>query len=366
MKKSAPRYKYAKRVRKKDNKLMSKYLISLFSVFFIFGVSAFLMVRYSGISPFKDIQQLLVTSAMTTRSHQWIADIVADKATISAIMDLNKVLETDETVDIAAILKNMNEKKLEDDKERSDIELLSVFSRTYLDNDFKELEDGMYIKDVEGENFKGKMMIILDPARVKVATTRTLGTRGDLVKQMVPMNDGIAGINGGWFADPNYESSGGVPTGYVIKDGKVVFSSQSSALIVGLTYDNVLIMGKYSQEEALALGVRDGMATSPIIVINGEGVGMKGDGGWGIAPRTVIGQMQDGAIVFLTIDGRQTHSVGATLRQVQDVLLENKVYNAIMLDGGSSTVMYYNGEYLNSPSLGHERYIPTSFIVMKN
>lgn len=364
------RYKYAKRVPKKNNKLILKYFLALSAVFVIFGVSSFVMVRSSNLYPFKEIRQLLVTTAMTTRSHQWIASVVADKKTITAIMDENRVVEPSELVNTDAILKNMKDNQNTDD-ETSYVELLSMLKRVNVDKDYKELEEGVYIKDVAGDNFKGKMMLILDPARVKVATTRTLGSRGDLVKQMVPMNGGIAGINGGWFADPEFKSSGGVPTGYVIKDGEVVFSSDHTSMIVGLTKDNVLIMGKYTQQEALAIGVRDCLSSSPIIIINGVGVEIKGDGGWGIAPRTIIGQMQDGAIVFLTIDGRQAHSVGASLRQVQEVLMQNNVYNAIMLDGGSSTVMYYdpnsdgNGEYLNSPSLGYERYIPTSFIVTK-
>lgn len=360
------RYKYAKRRPKKAKEFVLKYIVAFVSVFVVFGLSSFALVRYSDVYPFREIRQSLVTTAMTTRTHQWIASVVADKKTITAIMDENRVIEPSEPVNIALITGSMANTNRKNNEGQSDVELLSLLKLAGIDKSFNELEEGIYIKDVAGDNFSGKMMLILDPARVKVATTRTLGTRGDLVKQMVPLNNGIAGINGGWFADPEYKSSGGVPTGYVIKNGEVVFPSEQRTLIVGLTNDNVLIMGNYTQQEALALGVRDGLATSPIIVINGEGVVIKGDGGWGIAPRTIIGQMQNGAIVFLTIDGRQTHSVGASLRQVQDVLLENNVYNAIMLDGGSSTVMYYNGEYLNSPSLGHERYIPTSFIVSKN
>ena len=30
-----------------------------------------------------------------------------------------------------------------------------------------------------------------------------------------------------------------------------------------------------------------------------------GDGGWGVGPRTAIGQRKDGTVLFLVIDGRQ-------------------------------------------------------------
>ena len=48
----------------------------------------------------------------------------------------------------------------------------------------------------------------------------------------------------------------------------------------------------------------------------------KGDGGWGIAPRTCIAQRKDGAIILLVIDGRELRSLGATLREAQDVLYD--------------------------------------------
>ena len=38
-----------------------------------------------------------------------------------------------------------------------------------------------------------------------------------------------------------------------------------------------------------------------------------GDGGWGVGPRTAIGQRKDGTVLLLVIDGRQPgYSVGAT------------------------------------------------------
>jgi hypothetical protein len=89
-----------------------------------------------------------------------------------------------------------------------------------------------------------------------------------------------------------------------------------------------------------------------------------GDGGWGIAPRTAIGQRKTGEVLFLVIDGRTIDSIGATLKDIQDILLQYGAYNASNLDGGSSTTMYFNGKVINKPSdkLG-ERTVPTAFIV---
>jgi exopolysaccharide biosynthesis protein len=80
----------------------------------------------------------------------------------------------------------------------------------------------------------------------------------------------------------------------------------------------------------------------------------------GANPRTAIGQRANGDIIFLTIDGRQALEIGATLKDVQEVMIELKAVNAMCMDGGASTTLYYNGEVVNNPSnmLG-ERAMPT-------
>ena len=68
--------------------------------------------------------------------------------------------------------------------------------------------------------------------------------------------------------------------------------------------------------------------------------------------------------MFLVIDGRQTDTLGATLKNAQDILLNYGAYNAFNLDGGASTTMVFDEELVNSPSdFAGERYVPTAFIV---
>lgn len=90
-----------------------------------------------------------------------------------------------------------------------------------------------------------------------------------------------------------------------------------------------------------------------------------GDGGWGVGPRTAIGQRKDGTVLFLVIDGRQPgYSVGATLRDIQNILFEEGAVIAANLDGGSSSTLFFNGKVINKPAdLLGERMIPTAFIV---
>ncbi len=65
-----------------------------------------------------------------------------------------------------------------------------------------------------------------------------------------------------------------------------------------------------------------------------------------------MGQRADGSIVMLVIDGRSLTSGGATLKELQEVLLNTcNVVTAINLDGGKSTTMYLNGKVINNPNI---------------
>ena len=58
----------------------------------------------------------------------------------------------------------------------------------------------------------------------------------------------------------------------------------------------------------------------------------------GTNPRTAVGQKADGTLVFYTVDGRRSgHSIGASMTQVGERLLELGCQTVLCLDGGGST-----------------------------
>jgi hypothetical protein len=68
-------------------------------------------------------------------------------------------------------------------------------------------------------------------------------------------------------------------------------------------------------------------------------------------PRTAVGKRSDGTLLLVTVDGRQPgESVGMTLPELTDFLLELEAVFAINLDGGGSTTMSVRGETVNVPS----------------
>ncbi len=209
--------------------------------------------------------------------------------------------------------------------------------------------DGIDIFDVSGSTYKGKMMVVYDPSRVFVGTCGVLGEagKGKPVTQMCKDYGVSAGINAGAFGDVGGAGDGGTPIGVVISEGKHLWADKYSTWdMVGITNENKLVCGNMKVKDALDMGVRDAVYFGPSLVINGEPREQLGSGS-GLNPRAAIGQRADGAILLLTIDGRQSNSLGASLADVRDQMIKFGAINAYNLDGGASTTMVYKGETIN-------------------
>jgi exopolysaccharide biosynthesis protein len=83
---------------------------------------------------------------------------------------------------------------------------------------------------------------------------------------------------------------------------------------------------------------------------------------FGRQPRTLVGTTADGQVLFVTIDGRQSTSVGATLRETAAVAQSLGMTDAVNLDGGGSTTMAVAGQVVNRPSGGAERSVGDALI----
>ncbi|MGE5417853.1 MAG: phosphodiester glycosidase family protein [Acidobacteriota bacterium] len=231
----------------------------------------------------------------------------------------------------------------------------------------KRHSNDITLSEINGSRYKGYLLKISDPSRVQLAPASSMGIKGQTTSQIARENNAIASVNAGGFIDPHGTGTGRLPYGVVIHDGEFLAGEdcQGKVQLAGLTDDGLLVAGKYTVEEIKEMHIKEGISFGPPLILNGDKQISEGDGGWGIAPRTALGQTEDGTILLLVIDGRQLqHSLGATIVDVQDILYENGAVTAVNLDGGSSTTMYYSGKVINRPCdiLG-ERQIPTAFIV---
>ncbi len=90
-------------------------------------------------------------------------------------------------------------------------------------------------------------------------------------------------------------------------------------------------------------------------------------------PRTAVGSTMDGKkLILVTVDGRQTKSIGMTQTELAYLMLDLGAYNAVNLDGGGSTTMVDRplGEsslkIVNSPSDSTARGISTAIGVFSS
>jgi exopolysaccharide biosynthesis protein len=67
-------------------------------------------------------------------------------------------------------------------------------------------------------------------------------------------------------------------------------------------------------------------------------------------PRTAVAKLKDGKFLMITIDGRSESSGGIGLYDLAALLLEFGATDAMNLDGGGSTTMFFDGKVVNHPS----------------
>lgn len=226
--------------------------------------------------------------------------------------------------------------------------------------------DGIILEEIKGEGFTGCMMVVLDPSRVILGTIpESYGRRGYTVEEMVAEFDAVAGINAGGFVDEGGSGNGSMPITMVAFEGDVYFPSRGSWNgFVGIDDQHILHVGKMTVDDIAQKNIQYGVGFGPVLIANGE-IAL-GDNVGGLNPRTAIGQRSDGAMLLLVVDGRQALSIGCTYMDLCDIFLRYGAVNAYNLDGGSSTLMWYEDRYVNNcASVIGIRPVPTTFLVLK-
>lgn len=354
----------APRRRFKDKQKKPGLIKKIFTVLFILGTIGVASVAFLLYGPYSGFREWLITTAMTTMTHQYLATWFYDKETIDYVLSRNKVVETSEitntnSITIENIETSANKDKYENEYERQ------ILERDPKNNDYKIIE-------IKGKKYNGYLVAVYDPSRVHAVCTKKLNSSGQYLTKMAEDNDALIAINGGGFDDPNFNSTGGSPVGITVSFGEYITSKTYSGPggIIGFTEDNKFVLGKISLEESQKMKIRDAVTFGPYLIVNGKPASVLGNGGWGEAPRTAIAQRQDGIVLFLIIDGRTVTRPGADMNDLIDILQKYGAYNAANLDGGTSSVLVVNNRIVNDPidSTGaHKtRPIATGFILSKD
>ena len=332
------------KIKKKKDKIKKKWskkkkILVCLSSFLVVGISSFLFLFYG---PWAGFRNFWITSAMTTMNHRYLATWFYSDEVIQKVLANNSIIENDDITDT-----NM-------------IKFRKYTTAIYRNEYEKELltrdKDALYkVIDIKGESYQGFLVAIYDPSKISIATSKYLGKRGEDILTVAKRENAVIAMNAGGFYDPDWNSNGAVPHGTVIQHGQVVSDFQDANMgggFIGFNNNNVLVLGKMTKERAVSIGYRDAVEFGPYLIINGKRSFIKGNGGWGIAPRTAIGQRQDGIVLFLVINGRIPSSIGADMVDLTDIMENYGAYNAANLDGGSSSELVINNKIINTPVAG--------------
>lgn len=344
---------------------MKKFLKILGKVFAFLGVTVgmvfvclLLTITLICHGPSNSAKELFATTILETGQLKFLANVFLSKDEIEGIVSKNSLQDMNVEIDENLIKTNIDKTK----------ELIEIH-------------------EVNGNNFEGKMMVVNDPSKISLATTYPWGEYGKELGVLTEDAGAIAGVNGGIYYSSG--NKGGRPLGVTVSNGEIQDISLGlvGLYLIGFDENNLLRiicldgMNKAQVEELIKTEkIRDAVAFQEEssdknnhfvkLIINGEKRELNGMGS-GANPRTAIGQRKDGSVLILVTDGRGKNGhLGATASDIIDIMAEYGAVNAANLDGGSSSSLYYNHEYLMTSVTFYYANsswrLPTAFVVKDN
>lgn len=356
-----------------------------------FLAALYLLFAYSGLPLIAKWRALYIETAMSTMTHQWLAEALLPESAIEEVMgDVERRFEENkvEASEIAVPPPPSGAGPEGPPEERARREFAALFPEIALEDlpedigDLASLQaedlEGVYttagdevwaidvpnklfICSVSGEGYRGKLAVVKDSSQVVLARS-ALPDRGQTVTELCQASGAVLGVNASGFYDPEGKGRGSRPMGFVLSGGALSGEALAGRYqIAGFDYDDNFRAGVGLDTGEL----RDAMQFYPIVVLNGE-KHIDGSFGMGIQPRTMIGQTADKTVLLLVIDGRRVgHSLGTTVSECADILLRYGCWTAMNMDGGSSSSMSYNGRMITktSSSMAGGRYLPDAWVV---
>lgn len=338
-------------------KLFKKIKMWLFSVLvalYVIGCSSFLFILYG---PYDGFRNWLITTAMGTMNHQYYCKWFYSNDFINEVLGSNYIDDNGAETDA----------NLVDHKEST------KYANSY-EKEILERKKGTLYKVIEFKvnGCNAYLGVVYDASKISVGYSKWLHKSGQYIYDMAKEQNSVLTINGGGFKDPGQSSKGADPIGVTISNGKVITNERTGGAygVIGFNKNNTLVLRQSTDAYKLINeGVRDAVTMAPFLIVNGKPSFIKGNGGWGIAARTAIGQRKDGIVLFLVVDSNYNRTKGATMADLVDIMQKYGAVNAANLDGGTSSVMVVEGEMINDPIDSANRHrtrgIPTIFKVVE-
>ena len=243
----------------------------------------------------------------------------------------------------------------------------SIFGEQVLAIDAK---NGVLLLRITGKGYRGVLAVGKDPSLLSIEMAATLGTAGQLSGDIASAHNGVLAMNANGFLDPNGAGNGGLLAGYTMSNG-TAYGDHFTAYAykrIELHDDNLFYI-----KDALSPvgeGTTDAAEFTPALIVDGKKIM---DDYWtGEQPRACIGQSDKYEILMLVIEGRYPLEgiLGTSVNNCSEILLQHKCMQAINLDGGSSAMLWFDGEYVTQSSSSPLRYtggrpLPNAWVYKK-
>ena len=233
-----------------------------------------------------------------------------------------------------------------------------------------DAKNAVLLVRISGKGYRGVLAVGKDPSRLSIEMASTLGVAGQLSGEIAAAHNGVLAMNANGFLDPNGAGNGGLLAGYSMSNG-TAYGEHFSAYAykrIELHEDNLFYI-----KDALSPvseDCTDAAEFTPALIVDGKKIM---DDYWtGEQPRACIGQSEKYEILMLVIEGRYPLEgiLGTSVNNCSEILLQHKCMQAINLDGGSSAMLWFDGEYVTQSSSSPLRYtggrpLPNAWVYKK-
>ena len=223
--------------------------------------------------------------------------------------------------------------------------------------------NGILLLRVVFGNSRGVMAITKDSTRLLNAAASTLGSKGQTVGDICEEAGGILAINGSAFQDDG-DSTGGQLSGLAVCNGTAIGESLGSNYKrLELRDDGMMYI--VDAADRLAENTLNACEFKPALIVDGQILVDETCGWTSPSPRTAIGQSFRLEGMMVVMEGRLADSPGCGVVEIAELMKQYGCVQAINLDGGTSSMMYYKGQYItrcSNTALPSGRQVPTAWI----
>ena len=215
-----------------------------------------------------------------------------------------------------------------------------------------------------GTPFRGVLAVAKNPADLHLYPSKSIGSWGETAGSIASRHNGVLAMTGSAFIDEEGVGNGGTLAGPCVSDGTYYNSDHTWGYKrIELREDNLMYITDVT--DAIGSDVTDAVEFSPALIIDGK-VAVDDTTIWSsMNPRACIGQSESGEILMLVIEGRLAHSLGTDVVACANILKRHNGYQAMNLDGGTSAILWFDGEYItqcSNTALKAGRYLPTAWV----